>query len=749
MRLLQRVKEDQYILTSRFVEGDTIPPYAILSHTWGKDGEEVTFQDVTNGDHTYKNKPGYDKIRFCGEQTNLDGLDFFWVDTACINKSDKAELADAIKSMFLWYHKAARCYVYLSDVSTSSTNNFDERKRGSWKIDFRKSRWFTRGWTLQELIAPTTLNFFSKEGERLGSRLSPVQQTHEITGIPCSALQGTPLSRFTIDERLSWKRDRQTKMEEDGAYSMLGLVDVDMSPLYGEGSSGAFRRLHNEIQKNEKCIQDIRGTDPRDDKRRIEDTKGGLLRDSYRWIIDNVSFKRWQDDPLSRLLWIKGDPGKGKTMLLCGVINELERSSAIISYFFCQATDSRINSATTVLRGLLYLLLIQQPSLVYHVRKKYDQAEDKAIFEDANAWYCLTGVFTSILQDPSLPTTYLIIDALDECTIDLPMLLDFIVQQSTTSTCVRWLVSSRNWPHIEEKLELADHKVRLSLELNAESVADAVAIFVQWKVSQLAELKKYDQKMREGVLDYMTTNANDTFLWVALVCQGLEKTSTWNVMKKISSFPPGLESLYQRMLKQISESDDDEVCRSILATVTLAYQPLTLEELTALTDALYDMTDRKKMIEELVGHCGSFLTIRAGVIYHVHQSAKDFILKEATEAVFPLGADHVHYIIFTRSIETMSRDLHRDMYSLVDSSCPIEEVTKPEPDPLAASRYSCVFWIDHICASNLVSLAESTIDAFLKKKYLYWLEALSLERRLPRCVGSMTDLRLTVQVCIK
>jgi hypothetical protein len=116
-------------------------------------------------------------------------------------------------------------------------------------------------------------------------------------------------------------------------------------------------------------------------------------------------------------------------MVLCGIVNELKKSMAktdLLSYFFCQATDSRINNATAVLRGLVYLLVDQQPSLISHVRKKHDHA-GKTLFEDANAWVALSEIFTSILQDPSLNSTYLIIDALDECETGLPQLLGLIV----------------------------------------------------------------------------------------------------------------------------------------------------------------------------------------------------------------------------------------------------------------------------------------------------------------------------------
>jgi hypothetical protein len=134
-------------------------------------------------------------------------------------------------------------------------------------------------------------------------------------------------------------------------------------------------------EKDTKCLRDLRPTDPRHDKTRIEDTKGGLLQGAYRWILDNPEFRQWRDDEGS-LLWIKGDPGKGKTMLLCGIIDVLstgtrlrdEEATTLLSYFFCQAADLRINNATAVLRGLIYMLLDQQPSLLPHARKAYDHA---------------------------------------------------------------------------------------------------------------------------------------------------------------------------------------------------------------------------------------------------------------------------------------------------------------------------------------------------------------------------------------
>ncbi|KAF2193440.1 TPR-like protein [Zopfia rhizophila CBS 207.26] len=216
-----------------------IPPYAILSHTWGADHDEVTFKDIV--ENTGQSKAGYKKLRFCGKQAANDGLQLFWVDTSCIDKSSSAELSEAINSMFQWYRKAVKCYAYLSDVSTTSPSQHSQ--------SIQKSRWFTRGWTLQELVAPASVEFFSVEGHRLGDKHSLQQILHEITGIAIGALQGSPLSQFSVDERMSWVGRRETKRVEDAAYSLLGIFDIHMPLIYGEGREKAFHRLRREIKE--------------------------------------------------------------------------------------------------------------------------------------------------------------------------------------------------------------------------------------------------------------------------------------------------------------------------------------------------------------------------------------------------------------------------------------------------------------------------------------------------------------------
>lgn len=289
---------------------------------------------------------------------------------------------------------------------------------------FRQSRWLTRGWTLQELIAPKIVEFFSKEHECLGDKESLEQEVHDITGIPLKALQGNPLSDFSVAERMAWIEKRNTKHDEDKAYSLFGIFDVHIPALYSEGKQKALKRLRDKIHEDHLCLARLWSADPRDprvEKKRIELAKGDLLADAYRWIFKTPDFDRWRHRPESRLLWIKGDPGKGKTMLLCGIIDDLERPVIVdggnLAYFFCQATDFRINNATAALRGLIYLLSQRQPRLLSHL------PENMYASDDAMAWIFLSKTLLEMLEDPNLKATYLVIDALDECVIDQHKLL--------------------------------------------------------------------------------------------------------------------------------------------------------------------------------------------------------------------------------------------------------------------------------------------------------------------------------------
>jgi hypothetical protein len=234
MRLL---KTRDFVLESFF---DIVPPYAILSHCW--EDEEVVFSDLTDLQAARKKK-GFSKIEKTCARAAKDGFDYCWIDTCCIDKSSSAELSEAINSMFAWYKHSSKCYAYLADVESL--------------YDFATSNWFTRSWTLQELLAPTHdltndhtgMEFFSRDWEVIGSRSGLSSKISKITGIPEEYLEGVDLAKASISMRMSWAADRQATRAEDIAYALLGIFDVNMPLLYGEGKSKAFRRLQENIMK--------------------------------------------------------------------------------------------------------------------------------------------------------------------------------------------------------------------------------------------------------------------------------------------------------------------------------------------------------------------------------------------------------------------------------------------------------------------------------------------------------------------
>ncbi|KAJ5397273.1 hypothetical protein N7509_005386 [Penicillium cosmopolitanum] len=255
MRLLRTDIPDSGILEIEEFSHADIPHYAILSHRWG--AEEVTLQDIKSANTEGK---GYKKIKGCCKIAKDEGLEFVWIDTCCIDKASSAELSEAINSMYFWYELADVCYAYLDDVSSRRRRSRRKKKEGESKKQrgrrggrrktesmIPESKWFKRGWTLQELIAPREVVFFDKRWKRLGDRTDLEDILSDRTGIPQSILSGKDsLGTISVAQRMSWAAGRQTSRIEDEAYCLMGIFGINMPLLYGEREN-AFVRLQEEI----------------------------------------------------------------------------------------------------------------------------------------------------------------------------------------------------------------------------------------------------------------------------------------------------------------------------------------------------------------------------------------------------------------------------------------------------------------------------------------------------------------------
>ncbi|RYP59385.1 hypothetical protein DL770_010212 [Monosporascus sp. CRB-9-2] len=277
MRLLHTKVSDTGVFEIQEFGDDEIPEYAILSHTW--DEGEVTFQDM-EGTHA-RNKEGYEKVKMCCSLARDDGFDYVWMDTCCIDKTSSAELSEAINSMYLWYQNAKLCYAYLADVSSDTVNH----PASFTDSEFSRSKWFKRGWTLQELIAPPELIFLNRKWQKVGTKSTLQQDIFKTTGIPVGILSGSDdLETASVAQRMSWAANRETSRLEDLAYCLMGIFGVNMPLIYGEGRR-AFLRLQEEIMK----ISDDHSIFAWKSK---DDTHGGLLATSPEAFKSSANIRR-------------------------------------------------------------------------------------------------------------------------------------------------------------------------------------------------------------------------------------------------------------------------------------------------------------------------------------------------------------------------------------------------------------------------------------------------------------------------
>jgi hypothetical protein len=472
MRLLYTTGNGRLGWTEDLV-GDKIPSYAILSHTWG--GQEATFRDLRNYSNIEevdaKVQEGYRKIFFCAQQAKRDGLDYFWVDTCCIDKTNSQELQEAINSMFRWYQNAKKCYVYLSDVEFNPPDAESDSSR-RWKPAFRKSRWFTRGWTLQELLAPASVAFYSKEEELLGSKHFLKYTIHEITGIPIQALSGKEVSDFSVVERFSWAHNRQTARPEDGAYCLLGIFGIHLPLIYSEGKENALKRLRKEIQESSEQGASI-PVDDTDARSRSQEERLGKIcswlsapdsSTNYHkahkqrqaktglWLLESAKFTDWKENAPSQL-WLYGIPGCGKTILSSTIIEHLlqhchDDTSMVTVYFYFDFNDAQKQDPELMLRSLLCQFLQRSVAIPRGVDALFSSCENG---QRKPSFHALLDVTWQVARE--FAHVYVVLDALDECTQRSELMDMLKTVASWRLDNLRLLMTSRKERDIESSLE--------------------------------------------------------------------------------------------------------------------------------------------------------------------------------------------------------------------------------------------------------------------------------------------------------
>ncbi|KAK0265187.1 hypothetical protein LTR01_007382 [Friedmanniomyces endolithicus] len=737
MRLLRLSDHGGLSLTKH--DDDKLPPYAILSHTWGDEDDEVTFDDLKRDD-CGRGKAGYDaKLLFCGRQARKDDLLDFWVDTCCIRKESDAELSEALNSMFRWYRRSAKCYVYLQDVSALKRDRDSEQP--IWEAAFRKSRWFTRGWTLQELIAPRVVEFWSRDGHFLGTKESLENLIVEITGVPASALRGAPLAGFSINERLRWAAKRETKRLEDKAYCLLGIFDVIMPLLYGVGNQ-AFIRLQAELDRAQRFLGgDSHKPLDRGDagppllagelvhqklRQRLlaslsfvqMDSRHATIDDAQRttceWILTHPDYMAWNDQELShlrqRILWIVGKPGAGKSTLMkfahAQAVNSKSTMEIVLSFFFNARGDDLEKTTLGMYRSLLSQLLEGVPEIrsvqllegLPEIRNAFDAVDATTTSRTEPVRWSLKNLqkcLSNAVRHLGRRRLRCFIDALDECDEqEIRDMVDFFEDLAADSpgneSAISICFASRHYPTIE-----IGNGRRLVLE-DDPGHAEDLRKYIQRR------LRVGDRSSANAIHATLLEKANGVFMWVVLVVgllnEECRRGSVYAVQQRLAEVPSGLSDLFKDLLRRDrARMGDLLLC---LQWILFARRPLTREEFYfAMMAGLYHGVDHRTKwmprpwdpdevtaadMERLVLSSSKGLaeltrSKTRPTVQFIHESVRDFLLQD--DGILDLWPE-LDGQLASSSHDTLksccSAYLAADLSSHLDPAKPLAELSSSE-----------------------------------------------------------------------
>ncbi|KAH8598403.1 vegetative incompatibility protein HET-E-1 [Bisporella sp. PMI_857] len=754
MRLLYCDTAGQLSLTKNFV-GTDIPEYAILSHTWGADTEEVTFRDLVEG--TGNNKSGYKKVRFCSEQAKRDGWQYFWIDTCCINKTDAVEVSESINSMFRWYRNATKCYVYLSDVWAKKRKTGDQLSEIAWEPAFRTSKWFTRGWTLQELLAPKLVEFFSQEGERLGDKRTLERQVHEITGIAVPALREAPLSQYGVDEILSWVKNRKTTREEDIAYSLLGIFSVYMPLIYGEGKEHAFKRLREEIDRSSRSRPQSFELDRLDylpfapdalfnsfDKQNepicLSETRVDLLQEIY----------NWADRKDERcIFWLNGLAGTGKSTIARTIARKYFEEKRLGASFFFSKGGGDVSHAGKFFPSIAVQLANNIPSLRQHI----SDAVTKNIASQSlhDQWCQLILGPLSKLSSGSFPFCYVIIvDALDECDkkehIQIILQLLAKVRELKTVRLRIFLTSRPETPirHSFGQFPSREQQDFVLHHISPSIVSHDIRIFLQDSLKLIAS----EQSLGAGwpgeqIITRLVDYSSGLFIWAATACRFIrdgkrfatkrlimisEKSNT-----AINAPEKHLDDIYLTVLKQSISADFvleeveelRDIFKCLLGSIVTLFSPLSAQSLSKLLNI------SQEEVDQTLCDLYAILDIpkdKSRPLRLHHPSFRDFLLnnKRCRDSNFLVDEKQAHQTLANCCIQLMSMFLKQDICEQGAPGALVADIQNSQIEQCLSPevKYACLYWIQHFQKSDKHFYNNDHVYQFLQKHFLHWLEAL-------------------------
>ena len=433
-------------------------------------------------------------------------------------------------------------------------------------------------------------------------------------------------------------------------------------------------------------------SDPATDRENLTTAKGKRVDGTCVWIKEDTAFQRWQQHK-TQLLWISGGPGKGKTIMSVFLTEELKETTAkdgeIVLYFFCSNEDNRRNSATAILRSLLWQLTGKRKDLTKHLLEYFGtpQKEQETLSSAETLWI----MFLRLVQDARAGQILCIIDGLDECEEEstrwLAMKFSDLSSPDKSKNALSVILTSR-----EIRGLIRFTRIKLDPD-NDEHVNEDIDKFVSTRVQELSGLAGFDEKFRAAIQATLLDRAEGTFLWVGFVMRELLKKRTCTeVEKSLEAFPRGLPAVYDRMLQQI-QSSDKKTCADILLWVTVAIRPLTLAELSAAVGIQPStLIKQEQAVLDYIEMCGDILKVQNGEVGLVHQSARDYFLfgqvgKNIGLEDFRFNAQEAHLRLAWACLDCMGRGLAEKVDSSVYKEFPLLD-------------YAISYWPEHATSSQ-------------------------------------------------
>ncbi|EPS35531.1 hypothetical protein H072_11100 [Dactylellina haptotyla CBS 200.50] len=551
----------------------------------------------------------------------------------------------------------------------------------------------------------------------------------------------------------------QGSVESNGGPIFLGDTKIQAESIHfgSRHDPGKFEAKFEPTGQFQ-CLRDlysIDSVDPLAEKLRLEQAADELIESAYHWIFEDRAFQQWLDGGEHRILRITGDPGKGKSIMMIGIIDYLaellpKSKRCAMTFFFCRATDDRLSTADAVLRGLLHRLLDQKSNeiLVKYLQTRHETRGSK-IFEGSSARFILQEVLVDILNDQSFDEYYLFVDGLDECSENLKDLLALIKFTTEKAPKLRWMVSSRNYEKIDRFFRTVDHHRAIVLEASQNQVDRGIATYIGKKADFLTERYELAPEQGDKIVKVLSEKAQGTYLYVHLVCKALVESDRWTRAEKIlNDIPPGLDAMFGRMAENLvqatSDSEDRRLCCLLLSTVTFALRPLRPSELVAIVNSGTRESEQSlKELVRIITKCGSFLTLEADTslvsqtvtksedtIYFVHQSAKDFLEAQVKlgESIISGSIDSNHQLIAKSCLALLINRLQQNICNLESPEAPPPGLDDIKVSAMIDLEYASCNWASHLKALSIHPFQELTdlVQDFMKERLLYWIEVLTI-----------------------